>query len=191
MAAAMWRTIVTVWSSKKEMEQLFCLDVVNYPCIGVSCEHDENWHHHEVEEIQVVGNKVREDKWRGKFSLIVIDKGEHNVWESKTLACLDDHYFASLATEKDWIAVARTVSPWSWSGPMPSNTDIKLWENDTFRQDISLPDCQPVSYSTKIALKLPFIVVSSEKISRVKVFQLASDNLMEDPRPVASLIKTI
>ena len=189
----MWRTIVTVWSSKKEMEQLFCLDVVNYPCIGVSCEHDENWHHHEVEEIQVVGNKViflREDTWRGKFSLIVIDKGEHNVWESKTLACLDDHYFASLATEKDWIAVARTVSPWSWSGPMPSNTDIKLWENDTFRQDISLPGCRPVSYFTKIALKLPFIV-SSEKISNVKVFQLASDNLMEDPRPVASLIKTI
>ena len=190
----MWRTIVTVWSSKKEMEQLFCLDVVNYPCIGVSCEHDENWHHHEVEEIQVVGNKViflREDTWRGKFSLVVIDKGEQSVWESKTLACLDDHYSASLATEKDWIAVARTVSPRSWSGPMPSNTDIKLWENDTFRQDISLPDCQPVSYSTKIALKLPFIVVSSEKISRVKVFQLASDNLMEDPRPVASQIKTI
>ena len=194
VAAAMWSTIVTVWSGKKEMDQLFCLDVLNYPCMGVNCGHDEDWDNHEVEEIQVVGNKVvflREDTWRGKFSLIVIDKGEQNVWESKTLACLDDHYSASLATEKDWIAVARTVSPWSRSSPMPSNTDIKLWENDTFRQDISLPDCRPVSYFTKIALKLPFIVVSSEKISRVKVFQLASDNMMEDPRPVASPIKTI
>ena len=65
VAAAMWNTIVTVWSGKKEMDQLFCLDVVNYPCIGVSSEHDENWDHHEVEGIQVVGNKVvflREDK---------------------------------------------------------------------------------------------------------------------------------
>ena len=123
MAAAMWRTIVTVWSSKKEMEQLFCLDVVNYPCIGVSCEHDENWHHHEVEEIQVVGNKVREDKWRGKFSLIVIDKGEQNVWESETLACLDviDHTSALLATEDDWLAVARTARN------RPNTVEVKLW----------------------------------------------------------------
>ena len=39
---------------------------------------------------------------------------------------------------------------------------------------------------------LPFIVVSYGDVGiDVKVFQLASDNLMEDPRPVASLIKTI
>ena len=189
VAAVMWSTIVTVWSGKKEMERLFCLDVLNYPCMGVNCGHDEDWDNHEVEEIQVVGNKViflREDTWRRKCSLIVIDKGEHNVWESKTLACLDDHYSASLATEKDWIAVARTVSL-----PKPNNADINLWGNDSFRQDISLPDCQPVGFYTKIALKLPFIVVSSGTISSVKVFQLASDNLMEDPRPVASLVKTI
>ena len=42
VAAVMWGMIVTVWSSKKEMERLFCLNVINCPCFGVGCEHNDD-----------------------------------------------------------------------------------------------------------------------------------------------------
>ena len=54
VAEVMWGgTKVTVFSSRKEMEQLFSLDVFNYPCSDVSCEHSPR---RGVEEIEVVGD---------------------------------------------------------------------------------------------------------------------------------------
>ena len=191
VAAVMWATKVTIWSSKKEMERLFCLHLVNFPCSDVSCEHSGDAQ--AAFEIEVVGNKVvflREDQGRDKTSLIVIDKGEQNEWESETLACLDDidHTSALLATEEDWLAVARTARN------RPNTVEVKLWQSNNFRQDISLPEFRSVSAILKIALKLPFIVVTDGDVgidACVKVYQLAYNNLMEDIRPVATLIKTI
>ena len=40
--SVMWATKVTIWSSKKEMERLFCLNVINCPCFGVGCEHNDD-----------------------------------------------------------------------------------------------------------------------------------------------------
>ena len=194
VAAIMWSSIVTVWSSKKEMEQLYCLNIVNYPCMAVSCEHSEDYDKSEVEEIQVVGNKVvflRFDWWQGKTSLIVIDKGEQNVWESKTLACINDMGSnPPLATDENCIAVAKLVDTSYGRIAMPSTTEVKLWQNDTFRQDICLLECSPLPFCTNIALKLPFLVVSS-KGGCVKVYQLAADKGMEEVGAVASLMKCI
>ena len=194
VAAIMWSSIVTVWSSKKEMEQLYCLNIVNYPCMAVSCEHSEDYDESEVEEIQVVGNKVvflRFDWWQGKTSLIVIDKGEQNVWESKTLACINDiGSHPPLATDENCIAVAKLVDTSYGRIAMPSTTEVKLWQGDTFRQDICLLECSPLPFCTNIALKLPFLVVSS-KGDCVKVYQLAADKGMEEVGAVASLMKCI
>ena len=187
VAAVMWNAIVVVWSSKKEMERLFCLDVINKPCFDVSCEHFEDG---EVEEVKVVGDKVvvlLQEGWHWKTSLVVIHKGGQNVWESKTLACIQGYVYALLATEENWIAVAGRARTRS------NTVEIKLWEGENFRQDICVHDYQSAHF-WDIALKLPFIVVSCGDMredSCVKVYQLASDNLMEDIKPVATLIKTI
>ena len=187
VAAVMWNAIVVVWSSKKEMERLFCLDVINKPCFEVSCEHFEDG---EVEEVKVIGDKVvvlLQEGWHWKTSLVVIHKGGQNVWESKTLACIQGYVYALLATEENWIAVAGRARSRS------NTVEIKLWEGENFRQDICVHDYQSAHF-WDIALKLPFIVVSCGDMredSCVKVYQLASENLMEDIKPVATLIKTI
>ena len=176
-------TKVTVWSSTKEMEQLFSLDVNNYPCSDVSCEHSGD--EQVVDEIEVVGDKVVLLRWAvpNITSLIVIMRSDQNEWESKILACIKGNNFTHLAAEEDWIAVAVGRRP---------NPTVKLWQSNNFRQDISLPECHAFNFA-KIALKKPFMVICCGGLmtpSRVQVYQLASDNLMGDIRPVASLIKT-
>ena len=193
VAAVMKYTdMVTVWSSKKNMEELFCLNARDFPCLD-DCEHTDR---NQVTEIQVVGDKVfllRKDREQGKTSLIGIKRIEQTVWETSILACLDGFPSATLATEENWIAVLR-INDWygPWHQYINTSTHIKLWECNTFRQDISaisLPDDPRDRIYTKIALKLPFIVVVCNFC--VDVFQLASDNLMEDKRLRGSLIKTI
>ena len=94
------------------------------------------------------------------------------------------HQRQHLYPSGSWIAVSVGRGP---------NAKVKLWQSDNFRQDISLPECLPFEFA-KIALKKPFMVICCGGLttpSRDQVYQLASDNLMEDIRPVASLIKTI
>ena len=128
------------------MEQLFSLNVINYPCSDVSCEHSPR---RGVEEIEVVGDKVVLLRWAvwNITSLMVITRSDQNEWQHKILACFKGHTF-DLATEEDWIAVAAGEGP---------NTKVKLWQSDNFRQDISLPELHP--FAAEIALKKPFMVI--------------------------------
>ena len=117
VAALMWQSIVTVWNSKEDMEQLYCFNVFNHHCLDASCEHSERYENQNVDEVRVFGSKVailRDDWWQGKTSLIVVKECEQDVWESKTLACLPSLSFEtsySLATDKDWMAVAKWSQP--------------------------------------------------------------------------------
>ena len=127
VAALMWGSIVTVWSSKDEMEQLHCFNVINHHCMDASCEHSEEYDVQSVDAIRVVGSKVvilRDDWWQGKTSLIVVKQGEQDVWENRTLACIPSDLGISynLATDKDWIAVAK----WTSAQPIPDRTEVKL-----------------------------------------------------------------
>ena len=134
--------------------------------------------------MEVVGDKKVLLRWAvwNITSLMVITRSDQNEWQHKILACFKGHTF-DLATEEDWIAVAAGEGP---------NTKVKLWQSDNFRQDISLPELHP--FAAEIALKKPFMVICCRGLrtpSCVQVYQLASDPLMEEIRPVASLIKTI
>ena len=132
------------------MEQLFSLDVFNYPCSDVSCEH--GWDGRGVEEIELVGDKIvllRSASWN-ITSLMVITRSDQNEWQSKILACFKGNMLTLLATEEDWIAVAAGKG---------RTTTVKLWQSDNFRQDISLPERQPFTVAAEIALKMPFLVI--------------------------------
>ena len=91
VAAAMWYSTVTVWSSQGKMEQLYCFNVFNHHCLHANCEHSEEYDNQSVDEIRAAGSRIailRDDWWQGKTSLIVVKQGEQDIWQSRTLACI-------------------------------------------------------------------------------------------------------
>ena len=196
IAAAVQDSGVTVWSSHREMEQLYHFNANDRNCLDLACEHGED---KSIVDFKVVGSKIAllvVDFENNKTSLVVLKRGEH-IWEEKTLACFPSNptsRLSSLAIDGDWVAVAKW-SIWDHTKRLKmDSTKVMLWQDDTFRQDLDLPGCLPAAVMD-IAMKLPFLIFSLRDIvtgcASIKVFRLAADSGMEDINTVASLFKSI
>ena len=184
IAAVMWNSRVTVWSSHREMEQLYYFDAINHNCLDLDCLHGGD---KDIEDFKVAGSKtallLADPHQMDKTSLVVIKRGEH-MWEEKTLVCLpSDSRLSSLAIDGDWVAVVKRFG---------TGQKVMLWQDDIFRQEVDLPGCLPVAVMA-IAMELPFFSLRDivKGCAFIKVFRLAADSGMEDISTVASLFKTI
>ena len=188
IAAAMWGSMVTVWSSQREMEQLYHFNANNRYCLNLVCRHAGPIPCSTIVDFKVVGSKIVflvEDFRKNKTSLVAIKRGEH-IWEEKTLVCFPSNSELNnlLATDGDWVAA---------TGQMLNSTKVMLWQDETYRQDLVLPGCLPIA-AEAIALELPFLILWSSDVNvsaSIKVFRLAADNGMEDISTVAFLVKSI
>ena len=189
VAASVWCSKLTVWSSKGKMEQVYYLDVINHDCLDAACHHGGE--KRSILAITVVGSKITllvNNDERKKSSLVVIKRGEH-IWEEKTLACFPSIPTSFLATARDWAAVAKMFA----TGPRLYSTKVMLWKDDTYRQDLDLLGCQRGRVQD-IAMELPFLILSLWSVGEsdsIKVYRLAADNRMENIGTVATPFKSI
>ena len=178
VAALVGEDVVTVWSNKEEMGRLHSFDVRDHDGF------EDCW----VGDIKVTGNKVILflDDGSSTKQLVVLHKGvtEHN-WETKILEPFT--MSSLLAVDKEWFAVV---------GRDESRSDIvkvNLWEEELLKRDIELPEVSAV-YVRYVVLESPFFVVGGTNRSggsRIQVFQLVADNLMEDLNSAPPLVKTV
>ena len=188
MAARLEGRAVTVWSIKEEMGRVYFFDVRNYNGMERSY----------VEDVKVSGNYVivllsgRDSKHPGStYQLVVLHEGEQHTWENKILESFSTPGWAKLAVDKDW---------WAIVGKERNRRDIlkvKFWKEGLFRRDIDLLGVSADYEITYVAMVSPFLIVGVQDWSvgsetfLIKVFELASDKLMEEPDTSAPLIKTV
>ena len=168
--------VLKIWSSKEEMGRLHSFEPENLCNINSSIKVAD-----QVNKVAIL------QRGRGCEQLVVLQEGENN-WETKTLESFPTpgRWRGQLAVEKDFVAVVGNDQG-------PDSAKVKLWKEDSFVQDIELPELSCFHAFTDVVMhcmQSPILVASgrtwslSGRTSWVKVFQLAADNQVH-------LIKTV
>ena len=173
VAAAFGGNKVMVWSSKGAMEELHTLNVQDYSCSDVSCEHGSviftNIRSVLVVDCSKVAILVEQVRYidlqrSSQVSLILLEKVNGN-WENKNLGCFPS-CLCSLASDGAWLALL-----------VGEQEKIKLWRGSESQEDISLAesDCKFVTRDqVDMFIEIPHIIliVPGYRNSVIKVYKM-------------------
>ena len=150
------QSILTIWSSQGQMDQLFYFNFQNYRCPYDCPNTPMIW----IRTLQVVGtNKVAiltRHSISDKTSLVVMEKVD-STWDTKTLGCFRvDSQWPSLASDGGWLAVLDASSS-------NAQNKVKLWGDDGDNQDIVLPGINTFQPAISMFLEIPHLILGVSK----------------------------
>ena len=175
--------LLTIWSSRGQMNQLCCFNFQNYHCPN-DCNDPMDNDILQIRTVTVVGTEkvaiLAQHRYSGIASLVLLEKG-NDTWDTKTLGCFPlDFPWPSVASDGNWLTVLDYA-----------HEKVKLWREDENVQDIVFPGLDGFKViPCCIFLELPHLILGvTQYEDRGPVADWINVYRMEDTVPC--LIKSI
>ena len=189
VAAVSCERVATLWSSKKEMDQLFYFDVLKY---GTSLS-IKDMKVASGSKVVILAGSIHEVSDEKMLVVVTLEKDGDGKWNTETLSqFLDPSNGQVLASEANWVALALALDS---KEELESNKRLLIWRwDEKQRKDIILPGCLGLRVKSMV-LKPPFVILglvaSTYSMSGGPEAAINVYKLEPQVRDTGDLIKTI